>query len=121
MCSIRWLLLSGVLLVAWSTTLQAAHETPAARSVAAAEVQPLRAAYMTLYVADHDYHGHRIRAMHALEKACDLLGANIRGDGRAHEQQAISDEQLGQARQTVEQVLQRFASGKHSRVAKHLR
>lgn len=79
-------------------------DIPASPTGGSAEVQALRGAYMTLYVADHDYKGHRIRAMHALEKACDLLGTDIRGDGKGHEKQAVSDEQLKQAQTTIEQV-----------------
>ncbi len=71
------------------------------------EVEKLREAYMTLYKADHDYHGHRIKAMHELEKACDHLGTDIRGDGHGHERQAVSDEELRKARAIIDEVLHR--------------
>jgi hypothetical protein len=51
-------------------------------------------AYTTLGQADHDYKGHRVAAMKQIEAAAKLLGVNVRGDGKGHEKQGVSDAQL---------------------------
>jgi len=102
-------------------SVQAAKNAPAGTQPAGTpEVQQLRTAYKTLYIADHDYHGHRIAAMHAIEKACDLLGTDIRGDGKGHIPQAISDEDLTQAKATITAVLQGGVATSQPKVARHL-
>jgi hypothetical protein len=85
------------------------------------EVATLQQAYATLEVADHDYKGHRVKAMKAIEAALKLLGSNISGQGRGHEKQAISDEQLRQVLATIEQVRGSLAAaGAQPQVVKHL-
>jgi hypothetical protein len=64
----------------------------------------LRQAYVTLAMADHDYKGHRAEAMKQIEAAAKILRADIRGDGRGHEKQGVSDEQLRIARTMLEQA-----------------
>jgi len=64
----------------------------------------LRQAYVALSVADHDYKGHRVEAMKQIEAAAKLLRIDIRGDGRGHEKQGVSDEQLRIARGMLEQA-----------------
>jgi hypothetical protein len=54
----------------------------------------LREAYISLEKADHDYKGNRKAAMEQIEKAAKLVGVNVRGEGRGHEKQGVSDEQL---------------------------
>jgi len=46
---------------------------PAAALTSPAAVASLRQSYATLAVADHDYKGHRVKAMKAIEAACKLL------------------------------------------------
>jgi hypothetical protein len=58
------------------------------------ELGLLRRTYHTLKIADHDYKGHRVKAMRSIEAACDQLGTDIRGDGKGDETQPVSDEQL---------------------------
>jgi hypothetical protein len=58
------------------------------------ELGLLRKTYHTLKIADHDYKGHRVKAMRSIEAACDELGTNIRGDGKGDETQPVSDDQL---------------------------
>lgn len=58
------------------------------------EVTTLREAYNTLALADHDYKGHRHQAMHHLDRAANLLGADFMGDGKGGEPQRLSDAQL---------------------------
>lgn len=64
----------------------------------------LRQAYATLEQADHDYKGHRIDAMKQIEAAGKFLGVNVRGDGKNHEAQGVSDAQLRTARGLLEQA-----------------
>src|ERR1700752_867658 len=61
-------------------------------------------AYSNLEQADHDYKGHRADAMKQIEAAGKELGINIRGDGRGHEKQGVSDEQLRHALELLEQA-----------------
>jgi hypothetical protein len=85
------------------------------------EVAMLRQSYAILAVADHDYKGHRIAAMKAINAACKLLGTDLSGEGRGHEKQAISDAQLQQVLATIQQVRNSLASaGTQPRVVKHL-
>ena len=70
----------------------------------AAPANLLRQAYATLAAADHDYKGHRIEAMKQVELAAKLLHVDIRGDGKGHEKQGVSDEQLRAARAILEQA-----------------
>ena len=64
----------------------------------------LRQAYATLEMADHDYKGHRVDAMKQIEAAGHALGISVRGDGRGHEKQGVSDEQLRAAESLLEQA-----------------
>ncbi len=64
----------------------------------------LRQAYALLARGDHDYRGHRGRAMRGIEEAGKLLGMNLRGDGRVRERQVWSDNQLRQAQGLLELV-----------------
>ena len=64
----------------------------------------LRHAYATLERADHDYKGHRHDAMKQIEAAAKLLGINVRGDGKGHEHQGVSDAQLHEAMGMLEQA-----------------
>jgi hypothetical protein len=61
-------------------------------------------AYTTLEKADHDYKGHRADAMREIEAAGKLLGIRVRGDGKGHEKQGVSDEQLRVAQGLLEQA-----------------
>ena len=51
-------------------------------------------AYVTLSHADHDYKGHRAKAMNQIKLAVKELGGNISGKGKGHEPQGTSDAQL---------------------------
>ena len=61
-------------------------------------------AYTTLSAADHDYKGHRVAAMRHIEAAAKLLGVNLKGDGKGHEKQAVSDAQLRAAQTALQQA-----------------
>jgi len=64
----------------------------------------LRQAYASLSLADHDYLGHRVRAMKQIEIAAQHLGVILRGDGKGHEAQATSDAQLRNAQALLVQA-----------------
>ncbi len=62
-------------------------------------------AYGLLAVADHDYDGHRARAMHKIEDAAKALGSKLGGGGKAHENQGTSDSQVKSAESLLEKAL----------------
>jgi len=76
----------------------------------------LREAYVRLEKADHDYKGHRKHAMEQIEGAAKLLGVKVRGDGRGHEKQGVSDEHLREA----EKLLQQARGGLSGKALKHV-
>ncbi len=78
----------------------------------------LREAYHLLATADHDYDGHRARAMHNTAEAARLIGVRLRGGGKAGEVQATSDEQLRKAQGVLEQALSPLAG--RGKVIEHL-
>jgi hypothetical protein len=74
-------------------------------------------AYATLSHADHDYNGHRARAMKQVELAVKELGGAISGHGHVREPQAASDAQLRDA----QAMLQQAASGLSGKALKHVK
>jgi hypothetical protein len=62
-------------------------------------------AYGLLRSADHDYKGHRGRAMHQIEAAARELGTKLRGDGKTRENQGTSDSQLRNAQSLLQQAI----------------
>jgi hypothetical protein len=80
-----------------TAAVQAAANPPLVNLGVSSEVGYLQQVYATLATADHDYKGHRVKAMKAIETACKLLGSGIGGDGKGHEKQALSDAQLREA------------------------
>jgi hypothetical protein len=90
------------------------HPAPALRGE---EEELLRQAYFTLFRADHDYDGHRIRAMEQTAHAARILGMELRGDGPAGERQGASDQQLSQAKALLEQALSLLATHHRPRAA----
>ena len=76
----------------------------------------LRQAYGTLEQADHDYKGHRLAAMKQIEAAAALLNVNLKGDGKGHEKQVVSDEQL----RSAQGLLQQAAGGLTGQAQKHV-
>jgi hypothetical protein len=73
-------------------------------------------AYTALERADHDYKGHRVAAMKQIQAAGKLLGVSVWGDGRAHEKQVVSDEQL----RTAQALLEQARSGLSGKPLKHV-
>ena len=97
-------------------TTQPNTPVPAARKQAAVgglvangtAISLLNQAYALLSAADHDYKGHRARAMHCIRAATRELGAPIKGEGKGGEAQATSDAQLRNAQALLQQALPGF-------------
>jgi hypothetical protein len=85
-----------------------------------AEAGQLRRAYQILATGDHDYKGHRAKAMHAVEAAAKLLGMDVAGDLKDRSPQALSDERLREAQGLITQVLGAAEVKNQKRVVKHL-
>jgi hypothetical protein len=85
-------------------------------SVAAPPGELLREAYISLEKADHDYKGNRKAAMEQIEKAAKLLNVNVRGDGRGHEKQGVSDEQV----RTAQNLLRDARGGLSGKPLRHV-
>ena len=68
------------------------------------EAGMLRQAYHILATGDHDYKGHRVKAMHHIEEAASRLGMNLHGDAKDKESQNLSDAKLREARGLLESV-----------------
>ncbi len=78
---------------------------PAVTMPAGGELGLLQKAYTTLEVADHDYKGHRVAAMKAIQVASLLLGGGIQADGPGKEPQIQSDTQVRQAQAILQEAL----------------
>jgi ABC-type sugar transport system substrate-binding protein len=85
-----------------------------------AEANLLRDAYHILATGDHDYKGHRAKAMHSVEAAGKLLGVDLVGDLKDHSPQALSDARLREAQDLIGRVLNSAEVRGQKRVVKHL-
>jgi len=86
-----------------------------------ADVTAVVQAYRALEQADHDYQGHRIKAMEHLRKAGNILGVTLKGDGKGQEQQGNSDTQLKQAQSMLQRMSTSKVNGKrHQRAMTHV-
>jgi hypothetical protein len=86
-----------------------------------ADVQAITQAYRLLSEADHDYQGHRAKAMKHLHQAGRVLGVMLKGDGKTKEQQGSSDSQLKQAQTMLQQMTSNSVGGKrHQRAMQHV-
>ena len=98
----------------------AVYAAPPAGLTSASESDLLQQAYGILARGDHDYKGHRVKAMHAVEAASKLLGVKLVGDGRGRESQPTSDGQLETARLMLSEIVTRPSVKKEARVVKHV-
>jgi hypothetical protein len=85
-----------------------------------AEAGMLHRAYHILATGDHDYRGHRARAMHQVEAAAKLLGLDLSGDLKDREKQVLSDDKLREASGLISDVLASAEVKNQKRVTKHL-
>lgn len=96
--------------------LKAALDTPSKNG----EISLLQNAYVLLSQANHDYDGHRVKAMQSIHKAALLLKVNLQSKGNVREDQGTSDAKLQEAQKLLEQA-RTLAVGKGQRkFVKHL-
>ena len=85
-----------------------------------AEAGMLHRAYRILATGDHDYKGHRVRAMHQIEAAAKLLGLDLSGDLKDRQPQVLSDDKLREAAGLLQNVLGAAEVKNQPRVTKHI-
>jgi hypothetical protein len=85
-----------------------------------AEATMLQQAYIILATGDHDYKGHRVKAMHQVEAAAKLLGMNLSGDAKDRQPQPLSDAKLREAQGLLQNVLGAAEVKNQKRVTKHI-
>jgi hypothetical protein len=113
----RSALFVAMLILSCGLSARAADSTPPDDN---SELGLLKRTYHILKIADHDYDGHRVKAMRSIENACDQLGENIRGDGKDKEAQSVSDAQLRQAQKWLLQAHTMASEQKQKDVVVHL-
>lgn len=85
-----------------------------------AEAGMLRNAYVILATGDHDYKGHRVKAMHQIENAAKLLGLNLSGNAKDRQPQPLSDAKLREAQGLLQNVLGSAEVKSQKRISKHI-
>ena len=85
-----------------------------------AEADMMHRAYRILASGDHDYHCHRIAAMHEIHKAADMLGMDLTTDDKDHERQFLSDDRLREARGLLKNVLGAAEVKGQDRISHHI-
>jgi dihydroxyacetone kinase len=80
----------------------------------------LQNAYLILATGDHDYQGHRVRAMHQIEAAAKLLGMTLSGDAKDRQPQPLSDAKLREAQGLLQNVLGAAEVKNQVRITKHI-
>jgi hypothetical protein len=116
------LVLSYGLVIPAGPTATGQQTAPAQQPTLSAQSEAalLSQAYNILAAANHDYKGHRVRAMKQIEAAAKLLGANLQGNGPGHEQQPVSDAQLRQAQALLQQLSTGLAPTRPKAVHAHI-
>jgi hypothetical protein len=109
------LLVTGLLLADQAGAVAVAKQTTATAKL----IQELKAARALLHRANHDYDGHRAKAIHHVTHAIHALegtpvpkhhAAKAKGPA-VHEPQSVSDAQLQQALQQIKMVQTQLAGG----------
>jgi hypothetical protein len=85
-----------------------------------AKAAKLRHAYVILARGDHDYKGHRVKAMEHIEAAAAILGVDLHGGEYAdhHERQGLSDVQLREAKHSLEDIVDETHGKEHDHIRK---
>jgi len=96
------------------------NQFPTVQVVGFSESQALTSAYLILATGDHDYKGHRVRAMHQIEAAGKLLDMDLAGDAKDRQTQVLSDDKLREARGLLETVLGAAEVKDQPRISKHI-
>jgi hypothetical protein len=68
---------------------------------------------------DHDYKGHRVKALKQVEAACRLLGLDVSGDGKARQPQATSDAAMRDAQTQLQAVRSAAAANGQKELQMH--
>jgi hypothetical protein len=92
----------------------------AARVYAEPPREELIHAYVLLKHANHNYEGHRARAMEHVEAAGKALNLKLAGDTDNHERQWKSDQMLAEARHLLYHARGEFAARDRDRAANHV-
>jgi hypothetical protein len=69
-----------------------------------AEAGVLLRAFYILQTGDHDYDGHRVKALHEVEAAAKLLEVHLRVGGKDHQRQYLSDDKIREAQDLLAKV-----------------
>jgi len=77
-------------------------------------------AYYLLKTADHDYKGHRTKAIHEIESAGHEIGMKFEGHISDHERQLKSDDQLSAASGLLREARDKMEAGDREKAAVHL-
>jgi hypothetical protein len=77
-------------------------------------------AFRLMKRADHDYDGHRVKAMHEVEVAGKALGLDLGGDIEDRERQWKSDAQMAEARRLLIHARDHLEAHDRDRVADHV-
>lgn len=90
-----------------ATILLAFGLVTSGQAQSAGNITLLDDAYATLAQADHDYKGHRVKAMKQIDAALGEIGTKVSGKGKKHEPQGTSDAQM----RAAETLLQQASTG----------
>ena len=82
-----------------------------------AKRKKLRHAYWILEQADHDYAGHRGKAMEEIRRAGRIMGLDLKGDGYGGQRPHWSDALLREARKNLQNIVEESGGEEH----KHIR
>ena len=113
---IRISIITSVLALSLIGGVNSRAQSPAPAAATPAAITQLTQAYAALSVADHDYKGHRVAAMKQIEVAAKEIGVTLGGNGKGHEVQVTSDQQL----QTANTLLQQAMPGLPPKAQKHV-
>jgi len=90
------------------------------QTVEFSETKALTRAYLILATGDHDYKGHRVRALREIVFAGKQLGVDLGGDGKDRQAQVLSDDKLREARGLLETVLGAAEVKGQPHISKHI-
>jgi hypothetical protein len=92
----------------------------AARVYAETPREELVHAYVLLKHANHDYGGHRAKAMQHVEAAGKALNLRLEGDAKEHERQWQSDQMLTEARRLLSHARGTLEAQDRDKAAAHV-
>jgi hypothetical protein len=84
------------------------------------EAKMMHRAYIILATGDHDYDGHRVKAMRQVEAAAKLLDLDLSGDLKDHQKQVLSDDKMREAAGLLQNVLGAAEVKGQPKITKHI-